>query len=417
VTGTLLVVAFLGSFQEEPSDLFGWARRLDDLDLSAAWGDLEVEASGELDFEYFAFGGEAPGISVEEAPLRTEHYKFRREAESPEAGGRLQLFLDAFYQDWLGAFVEFRADHGSPAEEDQALDARLEQYWARFMVPGQPALNFQAGKFAAPVGNFIPRHAPRTNPLTTFPLAYDHVTSFMYMVDATDTVLSRRDVEDVKFWRVPIWQAVYGTGAMAFGAVGDLSYAVAAMNAAPGTWPWDWTLRNDDFDRPSVYLHAGYAPDIGTKLGASWARGPYDRHDAVGIPPGRETWDFPQTLAGLDFEYSRGDFDLFAELIWTRFEAPLIDDMDLWTYSVEGKYTFLPGLFGAVRFAQIFFGEIEGSDGERHEWDRDLARVELGGGYFFTRNLFLKATVQLNSTHGGREPDDNMLMVQLGLGF
>jgi len=220
------------------------------------------------------------------------------------------LFLDGFYRDWLAWFVEARADHGAPFREHAAVGARLEQYWFRVMIPEQAALNFQAGKFSAPIGNFLPRHSPRENPMTTFPLPYDQVTTFMYKLDTAAVVLGRRDRPDVKDWRVPIWQEVYGTGVMAFGKTGDFSYAVAAMNSAPGTWAFDWDYHSGDFKDPNVYLRAGYAFGPGTKLGATWSRGPYDREDSHGIPAGRDTGDFPQTLAGVDFEYSRGDLDM-----------------------------------------------------------------------------------------------------------
>lgn len=426
-----MIAAFLAFLcvpaQEPPpeeADLFAWARKLDELDLSWTWGGFEFELGGELQLEYFVFGDEAPGVHVEESPLRSEEpgnfptetaYKRTRRANSPEGGGRLQVFLDGFYGEWLAWSVEARADHGSPFIDDEAVNARLEQYWLR--VTAEPAVNFQAGKFPAPVGNFIPRHHPRSNPLTTFPLPYDHVTTFMYKLDSAAVILGRRDLPDVKDWRVPIWQAVYGTGAMAFGKAGGLNYSAAVMNSAPGTWPFEWDLHSGDFRYPNFYLRASYDVDISTKVGASWSRGPYDRKDALGIPSGRNAGDFPQTLAGVDVEFSKGDFDLFAEFFWTRFEAPAADDMDLYSYYVEGKYTVLPGLFGAARFAQMFFGEIRNAAGQWTQWDRNHTRFELGGGYFFTRNLYLKATGQFNFTHGGREPDDHMLMVQLGLGF
>ena len=189
------------------------------------------------------------------------------------------------------------------------------------------------------------------------------------------------------------------------------------MNSAPATWAFDWGLHSGDFKDPNLYLRGSWRPDVSTVIGASWSRGPYDREDAKGIPPGRESGDFPQTLAGFDVEYSRGDLDIFAEIYWTRFEAPFIDDMELLSWYVEGKYTIVPGLFGAMRVAQMIFGEIDDAAGESHQWDRNVARVEIGGGYFFTRNLFFKLTGQLNYTMGGREPNDHLLMGQFGLGF
>jgi hypothetical protein len=189
------------------------------------------------------------------------------------------------------------------------------------------------------------------------------------------------------------------------------------MNSAPGTWAWDWNYHSGDFKAPNVYLRGAWALDPATTVGASWSRGPYNRDDADGIPPGRDAGDFPQTLAGVDLQWASGDWDVFAELIWTRFEAPNLEDLELVSWYVEGKYTILPGLFGAARLAQTTFGEIEDAAGESRQWDRNVYRIELGGGYFFTKNLFVKLTGQVNRHAGGREPDDDLLALQLGLGF
>jgi hypothetical protein len=330
---------------------------------------------------------------------------------------RLTVVIDGSFQDWLSYNVEGRVDHGAPAEKHEAVGARLEQYWVRGSIPQSALFNLQLGKFSAPVGNFIPRSMPRKNPLTTFPLVYDQVTTFMKKTDTMATLLTRRDRPRVKDWRVPIYREVYGVGGMIFGSWDKLTYSFALLNSAPATWAFDWPLHAGDFRHPNYYLHAGYALDPRLSIGASASRGPYDRGDANSIPAGRDTGDFPQTLAGVDLHYALGALDVFAEAFWTQFKTPFVDDVDLWSWYVEGKYTFLPGLFGALRFAQMVVGDARDLAGVRHQWDRNLYRFEFGGGYFFTRNFFAKATMQLNYTSGGREPNDHLFMLQLGLGF
>jgi hypothetical protein len=412
-----LLLAACCALQDEPSDPFDWARKLGDLDLSASWGDFSAELHGELDLELLVFGKEASGVSLADPVLRSNHYKRTRQEDGPEGVERLTLVLDGAFQDWLSYDVEGRLDHGAPAEEGEAVGARLEQYWVRGSVPGSALFNLQLGKFAAPLGNFIPRSMPRKDPLTTFPVMYDQVTTFMKKSDTAAAILGRRDRPTVKDWRVPIYREVYGVGGMIFGSWEKLSYSFAVLNSAPATWVFQWPLHAGDFRDPNYYLHLSYAIDASLSVGASASRGPYDRHDAAGIPAGKGSGDFPQTLAGVDLHYAIGAVDVFAEAIWTRFKAPLVDDLDLWAWYLEGKYTFLPGLFGALRIAQMTYGEIRDAAGASHPWDRTLNRVEFGGGYFFTRNFFAKATMQLNYTSGGREPNDHLFMIQVGLGF
>ena len=393
-------------------DVFGWARELEEADLSWSWGIFDFEFGGELDLEAYVFDDHAPGTTLEDAPLRSDHYQRTRAEDGPEGGGRLKLTLDGGIGDRLSWFLEGRIDHGAPFQENEALGARLEQAWAKAAVVERSGLDLTLGKFAAPLGNFIPRHQAMQNPLATVPLPYDLPTSFMKLADTAAAVLARRDRADVKDWRVPIYREVYAVGGMLSGQAGPLAWAVALMNSAPATWAFDWNLHSGDFDPPNIYLRAAWAVGPTLTLGASFSQGPYSRADDDGVPPGREAGDFPQTLAGVDVQWSSGDWDVFGELIWTRFEAPLIDDLDLVSGYVEAKYTITPGLFAAARLARTVFGEIDDAAGNARRWDRTTSRAELGGGYFFTRNLLFKATVQVNQQAGSPEPDDDLLMLQ-----
>lgn len=411
------LLALCCALQDEASGPLDWARALDAADLSLSWGDFSVELHGELDLQFLVFGKEAPGTTLEDPPLRSDHYERTRQEDGPEGVERLSLFLDGAWSDWLAFQLEGRIDHGAPAEEGEAVGARLEQYWIRGTLPDSTLLNVQLGKFAAPIGNWIPRNSPRKNPLATAPLVYDQVTTFMQKTDTATTIRNRRDRSAVKDWRVPIYREMYGVGGMGFGTWKSFSYAAAVMNTAPASWVFDWPLHAGDFRDPNFYLHLSWAMSPALTLGVSGQRGPYDRQDADGIPAGHDTGDFPQSLLGVDLHYALGALEIFAEFYWTRIEAPLVDPLELASGYVEGKYTFLPGLFGAARVGQTVYGSIDDAAGVSRQWDRNLYRVEFGGGYFFTRNFFLKATQQLNYTSGGREPHDHLFVLQLGLTF
>ncbi len=418
---------------QEEGDLFDWARTLDDADLTWEWGGVQFAASGQFDLEFFLYGDEAPGVHVEDSLLRSGRYERDEDSDNPDVGFRLSAFLDGSYAEWLEWSIEGRAD-GTTGGEGGA-GARFEQYWARLKPFEEGQAKFQLGKFAAPVGNFIPRSASKRNPLTTWPLAYDHLTSLTSAGDTAATLSANKDEEDLKDWYVPIWQAVYSTGVMAFGDLLDFNYAVAAMNSAPGTLPEDWDRKSQDFSFYNLYLRAGYRLDATTQVGMSWSRGPYEKTarnsggggggpgPGPGPGPGggissEDRDDQDQTLFGFDASFASGFLELYGEFYWTKFESVNIhDDPDLWTYYLEGKYQLTPELHAAARFAQMYFGEVEDAGGNHVTWDRDVTRVEFGGGYFFTTNLFAKVTQQLNWHMGGREPDDHLFMVQLGLGF
>jgi hypothetical protein len=415
MTALLAAILACSSQDGEPWDPLDWARALGEVEKRWIWGEFEIEPGGAVVLDFFAVGKEAPGVTVEDPALRSDRYRRNHPAEHPGINGRLDLWLDAFYGKWLEAFVDGRLD-GTTAGQG-VVGERFEQYWLRVMIPDEPAAAVELGRFSAPLGNFIPRSDPWKNPLTTWPLAYDDPTAFVGLKERPAALTLNRDQPDFKDWVVPIWQAVYGTGAMALGSVQTLSYAVAITNAAPATQPYDWVFRAGDYRYPDVYLHASWAAAPSTTVGLSGARGPIDHDNAPGVPPGRHAGDFPQSLAGVDLSYAVGALEVWAEAYWTRFESPLVPTLGLWTWYVEAKYTVAPGLFGAVRFAEMLFGDAKDPSGALHQWDRDLLRIEVGGGYFLTRNLFVKATVQVNLTMGGQDPMGNMLMVQAGLTF
>ena len=112
-----------------------WARALDDLDFSMSLGEFTAELSGEFSLELLVFDQESPGLTLEDAPLRSDHYHRTRQEDSPEVVARLKLFVDGTWGRWLTWFMEGRADRGAPALEGEDWGARFEQYWVRLEIP------------------------------------------------------------------------------------------------------------------------------------------------------------------------------------------------------------------------------------------------------------------------------------------
>jgi hypothetical protein len=407
----LLVLAL----QEPPSDDWAWARAIDEADLSWWPGDeIGFELSGTHVWEVHAFGDEPPGLTVEDPSFRTpNHGKLHRRAldaaDSVEFLHRTDLWLEGTLGPYVRLAAHGRFDRGPVSSGDSGWAGRLEQGW---LEVGIAEISGRAGKFSAPVGNFLPRHDPRTNPLISFPLPYDQMTTLRHAGDTTGMILGRRDIPDRKDWRPILWREMYGYGAMLFGSGDAWEYAAALMTLAPSSWPEEWERRPFDFVDPNLYLRGAFKPDISTKIGASFATGGYQK----GVD-GLHGGDHPQTLVGLDFAWADGDWELYAEAFRSRWETPLTDDLVAWAYYVELRYQIQPGLYAAGRFGQIFFDEIRDAAGDRRSWDRDLTRLELGGGYFFTRNFWVKLMGQQNETSGGREPDDWLVSMQVGLSF
>jgi hypothetical protein len=68
---------------------------------------------------------------------------------------------------------------------------------------------------------------------------------------------------------------------------------------------------------------------------------------------------------------------------------------------LEGRYTFLPGIYGAARVDYLGFNRIAAGS-LISEWDAPVTRVEVGGGYYLQKNLVARFAVQMNRRDGGR---------------
>ena len=88
---------------------------------------------------------------------------------------RLTLFLDASVGTHFYLFVQARVDRGFDPANEQA-EARADEYFLRYTPLDNSRVNFQIGKFATVVGNWVPRHDSWQNPFINAPLPYENLT-------------------------------------------------------------------------------------------------------------------------------------------------------------------------------------------------------------------------------------------------
>ena len=103
-------------------------------------------------------------------------------------------------------------------------EVRLDEYFVRATPFDAPIVNFQIGKFATVVGNFVLRHYSWQNPFVTAPLPYERVTAIgdYGAVSSEELFLTGRDIPDRKrTWLPIVWGPSYASGLALFGrAVG-----------------------------------------------------------------------------------------------------------------------------------------------------------------------------------------------------
>ena len=122
--------------------------------------------------------------------------------------------------------------------------------------------------------------------------------------------------------------------------------------------------------------------------GISFSEGAYMLPDArPTLPPGQNLCDYKQFTLDYDLSYAWHHWQFWGEIFASRFEVPTVGNADTAMYYLEAKYKITPKWFGAVRWNQQFFDQVQnGKDGEE-PWDRDLWGVDTVLGYRFSRHL------------------------------
>jgi hypothetical protein len=302
---------------------------------------------------------------------------------------RLSVFSGVRFGQRVLGFVQVRADRGFDPLADSP-DFRADEYYVRVVASTGGHLNLQAGKSATLVGNWVARHYSWDNPFVTAPLPYENVTIVWdrWQPDSTAAFLGYLNQADRKADMLPmIWGPVYATGISALGSAGRWDYGVEVKNAGLSSRPIDWDWSNAGLSRPTVGGRVALRPNAAWNVGLSASRGVYMVEDpSRTLEGGAKLDDFHQTTIGPEVSYSKGHLQLWGELFWSRFRVQHVGDVSTTSYYAEAKYKLTPQLFGAVRWGQQFFSDVDGAP-----WDGPASRLEFALGYRLSRRVQGKA--------------------------
>ena len=292
-------------------------------------------------------------------------------------------------------------------------------YVVVYELGGLRSVNALVGKMATPFGTFASRSFATANPLIGMPLIYHYfsaVRGASVLRDNADQ-LSRRDAPNYSERGQPtLYDACWNTGLQLFGSFGPVTYALAMTEGAVSN------PTATDNDGLQYVGRLGLQPTIALKFGVSGAYAPYlnksvERNSA--FPAGRSAEDYKQRLIGLDAEYSAGHFQLISEWVFNQWQVPNLAEGHL-SHSggyIEGKYELGPGVYYALRYGRIDYGDIDDGQGGQAAWDYGIQRIETGFGYYLDRRTRLKALVQLNSWVGAPDESDHLVSLQLASDF
>jgi hypothetical protein len=395
--------------------------------VGEAQTDRAVFVNGRLDLAT-AFGKDgAPGVNQ------------LVRGDSPFDNIRLHLFADAVVHPRLFLFNQFLMDPSLRFGFESFLRSYL-----RYTVfkTARADLNVQAGKIPTPFGTFGARSYPDKSPLVGIPLMYHYFSSLRANQLPADNrdLLNHRGQGQADSLLTPfkgggstqrisglpmIYDAGWDFGVEIVGSLWRMEYLVGVTQGTVGAPRFKG---GDNNDGKQVVARVGFIPCTGLMIGVSYAQGPY-LDAAVGDSiraRGAKVEDFRQKIVGMDAEYSIRRLKILGEFAVNRWETPNIRDgqgrrVDLPSYSgyIEGKYTFYPGLYGAIRYDRLTFGEIDDGTGTggRKAWDYGIRVWEVGAGYHLTDGVIGKAVWQRYKSDRPGGSDEHFGAMQLVVSF
>jgi len=373
------------------------------LTLSAFNDNVRARVSGTLDLEFYHFDQPAPGLINSQID----------NLFSP----RLTLFLDSQIGSPIYFFVQSRLDrHFDPS--DRGAQIRLDQYALRVTPWDDGRFTVQIGKFATVVGNWVPRHLSWENPFINAPLIYENVTAIEDREGHLALHLDRDLLTEKYEFNPVIWGPSYASGVAVSGRFDRFDYAVEMKNTSLSSRPESWDGTKTGFDHPAFSGRVGFRPSDPWNFGISASEGTYFRAEAERfLPRGRDISDYREFVVGQDASFAWRHLQIWAELYEARFEVPNMGDADTFAYYVEAKYKFAPQFFGALRWNQQLFSNVDNGAGRSIRWGRDLGKIDIAGTYRFTSHTQLKVQYSFEQETNGSRDQNHIFSGQLTVRF
>lgn len=298
-----------------------------------------------------------------------------------------------------------------------ALYARLTPF------PGK-RLDVQIGRIPPTFGSVTRQAYGRDNPLIGSPLAYQYLTSLRAdAIPATaDELLRMRG----RGWRssftvgntaaergVPLVSSFTWDTGIQVSTGWNILTVTGAITSGTASNP----RVADDNGGKQVAARVAVTPLAGLTVGTSFARGAFLSRGVAALAGGDDD-AFVQRVHGVDVEYSRDHWLIRADAVLSQWAIPFVEQspapalLRAVAMSLEGRYTFLPGLYAAARAEHLAFNRIAGSAGLR-TWEAPVTRVEAGVGYYVQRNLIGRVSLQVNERDGGRVRSARLVSAQL----
>jgi hypothetical protein len=335
---------------------------------------------------------------------------------------QLHLFLDAD----LGSNITFTAKlANNPVKGFEVRDIELQMAYVTFSNLIGDALSISAGRILTPFGTFAKRQLPSENPFIGQPLFF----SYTQNVSSLTGYLPQKTYPDSTEYGsrlTTMYCGGYYTGIDAAGSFFNnaLEYDFACMNAPLSAKNGDYNVDKGLAFHGRVAFH----PAIWSTIGVSYAVGSFMESSYKSFEQEYTAANnFNQSTYGVDLLLSYLYFEVNAEYIMNRFDAPYIiyiasdstydngyasgsgltRPLESQEYLIDAKLEapFYPGLYLAVRYDALTFNDILDTHGSLSAWDRNVVRSAVGLGYKPDRNVLIKLGYERTSIDTRPTPD------------
>lgn len=273
-------------------------------------------------------------------------------------------------------------------------------------LPGR-RLDIQVGRVPPTFGAFTRRAYGRDNPLIGYPLAYQYLTSLRAdaVPGTADELLRMRGRGWLSSFSIGNAAAEHGLPLVTSfrwdtGVQVNTGWRAVGVTASVTNGSASNPRVSDDNSGKQLATRVSVSPVTGLVVGSSFARGEFLSRRVVNAM-GRDGGDYVQRAHGLDLEYSRDRWMVRSDTVYSQWQVPLEPEpltrglLKAVAVSLEGRYAFLPGAYAAARAEHLAFNRVSGTRGVV-PWEAPVTRYEVGGGYYFQRNLVGRLSVQQN---------------------
>ena len=321
--------------------------------------------------------------------------------DSPLDAYRFRLFAEGKSGDHFEAFAQLMTN--------DAAAVYVYGAYAAYIPDPERDLRILAGKLPWIIGGYSPRAYSNKNPLVGTPLLLQYHTTLKWTqlpADAADllkvwgtgqTPFAHSGDGGTRSIGMPVvYDNCWDVGAALQGSAYPFEYAIGFVNGTPG----HPSTVEDGLSGKCFLGRVGIAPTNGVLVGVSASHGPYLTEGARNqVPFGHKLTDYNQDLVMVDATFEHGHLDVFGEAVHNTWQTPTVGNLKLNSFYLEGKYTFLGGLYAAARVEGMYFSDLSAAGGQPQSWDADRTREEFGLGYRISREALVKLVYQRN----GRE--------------